>query len=75
MSQDRCPACGLPLATNLDFRAHHHAVAHQEAHVQLLWSLLGIDYAQLQAEERAEARVEALERARERGISLDHVDC
>ncbi len=67
MRPDRCPACGLPLVTILDFRAHHEAIAHQEAHVQALWSLLGIDYARMHAEEQAEARAEALERARERG--------
>ena len=67
MSQDRCPACGLPLATILNFRAHHEAMAQQAAHVQALWSLLGIDYATMQAEERAEARAKAEQRARERG--------
>ena len=69
-SPDCCPACGLPLATILDFRAHHHAVASQPAHVQALWSLLGIDYAQMQADERAEERAEAIERARERGWEI-----
>ena len=66
MNQDRCPACGLPLATILDFRAHHQAIAHQAAHEQALWSLPGIDYARLQAEERAEARAHAEQCARER---------
>ena len=70
MSQDRCPTCGLPLATILDFRAHHQAIAHQAAPEQALWSLLGIDYARLQAEERAEARAHAEQRARECGWEL-----
>ncbi len=70
MSQDRCPTCGLPLATILDFRAHHHAVAANPAHLQALWSLLGIDYAQMQADERAEDRAEALKRAHERGWEI-----
>ena len=70
MRPDCCPACGPPLATILDFRAHHHAVAAQPAHVQALWSLLGIDYAQLQAEEQAAARAEELERAREHGWEI-----
>ena len=68
MSQpdDRCPACGLPIATLNAFQAHHHAVAHDAPHVAALWTLLGIDYATLRAEDRA--RVE--ERVRERGWKL-----
>jgi hypothetical protein len=63
MSSERCPHCSWPLPTILEFRAHLRAVEHHEAHVAALWTLLGIDYAALKAEERAEV----LERARERG--------
>ena len=68
MSQpkDRCPACGWPVATLDDFQAHHRTVTHDEQHVAALWSLLGVDYIALIAEERAEV----LERARERGWRL-----
>ena len=65
--EDRCPACGLPVATIVAFQAHHQAVAHDEQHVAALWSLLGVDYIALIA---AEDRAEALERARERGWKL-----
>ena len=50
--------------------SHHEAVAEQEAHVQALWSLLGIDHAALQADERAAALAQAEQRARERGWEL-----
>ena len=65
-SEGRCPACGLPVATLVAFQAHHQAVVHDEQHVAALWSLLGVDYIALIAEERAEA----LERARELGWKL-----
>ena len=64
--EDRCPACGRPVATLDDFQAHHRAVARDAEHVAALWTLLGIDYAALQAEDRAQAE----ERARERGWKL-----
>jgi hypothetical protein len=40
------------------FQAHLRAVAANEQHVAALWTLLGIDYAALKAEDRA--RAEAL---------------
>ena len=46
-----------------DFQAHLRAVAHNEEHVAALWTLLGIDSADLKTAEREEV----LERARERG--------
>ena len=70
MSQDRCPACALPLVTILDFQIHHQAVAANPEHLQALWSLLGIDYAAMLAEERADARADAEQRARERGWEI-----
>ena len=66
MSQDRCPACGLPVVTIADFQAHHYAVAGDPQHVQALWTLLSIDYAALQAEDQTSAQ----ERARERGWEI-----
>ena len=65
-TEDRCPACGLPVATVAAFQAHLHAIAGDEAHIAALYTLLGIDYAALKADERAEA----LERAWERGWRL-----
>jgi hypothetical protein len=63
---DRCPRCGLPIGTVLAFRAHLQAIAADAEHVQALWSLLGIDYAAMRAEDRARAE----ELARERGWKL-----
>jgi hypothetical protein len=63
---DRCPKCGWPLPTIIEFRDHLHAVEHNEDHVQAVWSLLGIDYAAMRAEDRAHAE----ELARERGWRL-----
>ena len=65
-SEGRCPACGLSVATLVAFQAHHQAVAHDEQHMAALWSLLGVDYTALIAEDPAEA----LERTRERGWKL-----
>ena len=66
MTEDRCPACGLLLRTVPDFQAHHRAIAGDEAHLAALYTLLGIDYTSL----RAEDRESALERAHERGWRL-----
>jgi hypothetical protein len=48
------------------FQAHLRQVAHDEHHVAALWTLLGIDYAAMKAEDRARAE----ELARERGWTL-----
>ncbi len=66
MSTERCPQCGWPVPTILEFQTHLRAVERDEAHVQALWTLLGIDYAALRAEDRARAE----ELARERGWRL-----
>jgi hypothetical protein len=63
MEREHCPICGWDVTRLPAFQAHTQAVAHDEAHLAALWSLLGIDYTQLKAAEREEA----LERARERG--------
>ena len=63
MQHERCPVCGWDVTMISAFQAHLAAVARDEAHVAALWSLLGIDYAELKAAEREEV----LERARERG--------
>ena len=63
---DRCPTCGLTVPTVAAFQEHLHAIAGDEPHLAALYTLLGIDYAALQAGERAEA----LERARARGWRL-----
>jgi hypothetical protein len=60
---ERCPVCGWDVTMLPAFQAHLRQVAHDDAHVAALWTLLGIDYAQVRADERAEV----LERARERG--------
>jgi hypothetical protein len=63
MQREYCPICGWDVTMLPAFQAHLHAVARDEAHVAALWSLLGIDDADLKAAEREEA----LERAREHG--------
>ena len=67
---DRCPAGGLLVLTLPDFQAHHRVIAGDEAHIAALYTLLGIDYAALQADERAEALERARDRAHERGWRL-----
>ena len=67
---DRCPGCGRPIATIADFQAHFHGIAGNEPHIAALYTLLGIDYAALQADERAEALERARERAHQRGWRL-----
>ena len=64
--EDRCPACGLPVTTLGAFQAHYRAVARDAPNVAALCTMLGIDYAALKAEDRAQDE----ERARERGWKL-----
>jgi hypothetical protein len=66
MNTERCPKCGWPLPTILEFRAHLRHVERDEEHVQAVWSLLGIDYQAMRAEDRARAE----ELARQRGWRL-----
>lgn len=66
MKMERCPVCGQDVTMMPAFQAHLRTVLSDEAHVAALYSLLGIDYAAMRAEDRAHA--EAL--ARERGWRL-----
>ena len=66
MSEERCPACGLAVPTLPAFQQHLRAVEPDEAHVAALYTLIGVDYARLRAENRAQAE----ELARERGWRL-----
>jgi hypothetical protein len=66
MTRERCPVCGWDVTMMPAFQAHLRAVAKNEAHVAALYSLLGIDYAAMKAEDRAHAE----ELARERGWRL-----
>ena len=61
--REACPQCGWPVRTTEDFRRHLAQIGGNEAHVQALWSLLGIDYAAMRADDRARAE----DLARERG--------
>ena len=70
MTEDRCPACGMPIPMISDFQRHLHAVERDAEHVAALYTLLGIDYAALKADERAEALERARERAHQRGWRL-----
>ena len=66
MQGEHCPVCGWDVTTLPVFQAHLRAVAANEPHVAALWTLLGIDYAALKAEDRAHAE----ELARQRGWKL-----
>ena len=66
MNTERCPTCGQAIPTLWDFQAHLQAIAGDEPHVAALWALLGIDYAELQDEDRASAE----QRARDQGWTL-----
>lgn len=63
---ERCPVCGWNVTVLPAFQAHLRAVQADEAHVAALWTLLGVDYAALRAEDRQHAE----ELARERGWRL-----
>ncbi len=54
---ERCPTCGQTIPTLLAFQAHLRAVAGDEPHVTALWALLGIDYTELQDDERVSAEL------------------
>ncbi len=66
MNTERCPTCGQDVPTLPAFQTHLQAIAGDAPHTAALWTLLGIDYAALRAEDRA--RAEQL--ARERGWQL-----
>jgi hypothetical protein len=66
MSTDRCPKCGMPIPMISDFQRHFRAIQHDEEHVAALYTLLGIDYQAMRAEDRAHGE----ELARERGWRL-----
>jgi hypothetical protein len=66
MQGEHCPVCGWDVTALPAFQAHLRAVAANEQHVAALWTLLGIDYAALKAEDRAHAE----ELARQRGWKL-----
>jgi hypothetical protein len=66
MKQERCPVCGQDVTMMPAFQAHLRMVRSDETHVTALYSLLGIDYAAIRAEDRAHAE----ELARERGWRL-----
>ena len=63
MQREYCPICGRDVTMMPAFQAHLHAIRSDEAHVAALYSLLGIDYAAMKAQEREEL----LERTRELG--------
>jgi hypothetical protein len=65
-STEHCPQGGWPLSAILDLQPHVKAVERNDAHVAACYSLLGVDYARLRAEDRAHAE----ELARERGWRL-----
>jgi len=65
-SPERCPTCGQAIPTLRAFQTHLQAVAGDELHVTALWTLLGVDYAALKAEDRAGAE----QRARDQGWTL-----
>jgi hypothetical protein len=56
----------MPVVTLPDFQRHYRTVQHDEEHVAALYTVLGIDYAAVRAEDRARAE----ELARERGWRL-----
>ncbi|HEY7065332.1 MAG TPA: hypothetical protein VII06_27895 [Chloroflexota bacterium] len=66
MKIQRCPVCAWDVTTLPAFQSHLRQIAHDEEHVAALYSLLGIDYAAMKAEDRAHAE----ELARERGWRL-----
>jgi hypothetical protein len=55
METERCPVCGQDVTMMPAFQAHLRTVRSDEAHVAALYSLLGIDYAAMRAEDRAHA--------------------
>ncbi len=66
VSPEDCPTCGQAIPTLRAFQTHLQTVAGDELHVAALWTLLGVDYAALGAEDRASTE----QRARDQGCTL-----